>query len=230
METDRGETVCLFCKDESSFIGSELPEANPYASVDDSVSSILREYADNAEKTSPHAEERPAQIVIEEDDVNDTLKLNTFVRDILDVGIKRFQNGSPEYLMMDGLYNSMNDFTDMIVEKAKRFEVARKHKTRMAPILFSKMESQSLYRILDMVEKMYGKFVRNWFLTKAKKDWPAWRKIFYEGAWNLGSFVRHGRPAKNPSPWLLGTRQPLDEDPLAKYPLGQEPKWSPGLW
>lgn len=183
--------------------------------------SAFQSYADNPVSEPP---KRPPQISINEEDINDVLKMNGFVKDVIDVAIKQMmgknQNEAARALKI--LFDDLNSFNEDILEHAKKFAM---NKGRFAPILFSTGASQRLYNILDFAESLYGKFIRQWFLTKQKKDWAAWRKIFYECAWHLGSFVRKGRPAKDPSPWILGTRPPLEDDPFGPaVPIGKEKK------
>jgi hypothetical protein len=209
MET-RAESVCGFCRIRSGTYRSNGPSLR-----EDVVGVISSVFGENPPKEE---QKRPAQISIYKEDVNDVLKMNGFVKDVIDVAAKQFASRSPEAGFIRTLFGQMNSFTEEIMAKAKKMSGG----SYMTPILFSKMESESIYRILDTAERLYGKFIIQWFRTKSKKDWPEWRKIFYENAWHLGSFVRHGRPAKNPSPWLTGERPPLDDDPFGKIPIGKE--------
>lgn len=222
METYGGDVVCSFCLGfgEDKVWDVDRSEGD----VIDAVSflwSAFPDYLDNP--TDEEKAKRPSQIIIEEDDVNDVTMMNTFVRDVVAVAMKGFSRGSRERQALEVLDGQISDFQNMVVEKAKRFERARGVRgARPGPILLSKLESESIYRILDLIEHIYGKYIRQLFLTKSKQDWPAWRKIFYMNAWHLGSFVRHGRPAKVPSPWVTGKRPPLEDDPFGNVPIGQE--------
>ena len=210
--------VCQFCTT-YAFEEDQIPDHFVDSHGSDlagAVLSALRAYRDN--DPSKEEDKRPAQIQIHKDDVNDVIKMNGFVKDILDVAAKQFDRGSDANRSIMTLFEQINGFTEGILAKAKRMESGH----RTAPILFSKMESEAYYKILDLAHKLYGKFMVPWFRTKAKKDWPEWRKIFYENAWHLGSFCRYGRPAKSPSPWLLGEREPLEDDPMGNTPIGEE--------
>ncbi len=213
--------VCQFCTSfvDDGFVPDRYQDSYPYQDGDlaSVVLQALRSYQDN--DPSGHEErKRPSQIQINKDDVNDVLKMNGFVKDVLDVAAKQFAPGSAERRAVMTLFDQMNGFNEGILEKAKRMESGH----RTTPILFSKMESESYFHLLDLAHKLYGKFILAWFKTKAKKDWPEWRRIFYENAWHLGSFCRYGHPAKSPSPWILGQREPLDDDPFGTVPIGEE--------
>jgi hypothetical protein len=161
---------------------------------------------------------RPPNIVVEHVKVNDIISANGFIKDVLGVASHHPRVNRANRAVMESMIEEMNNINEELVARQKVGEKA----AYSAPIIFDKGKSDFFYKVYDMAESLYGKFVKEWFLTKKREDWVAWRRILYTRAWEIGSMHRYGTPSRCESPWLSGKKAPIDDDPFGTQPIGKE--------
>jgi hypothetical protein len=172
---------------------------------------------------------RAAQIVIPLGQKDEILVMNGWIKDILYIALKQYPEKSDDpkdidyRRMVQGMIDNLDAINALLEKKFEmKAKALRAGSSGAKTILLSVGESVLYYSVLDIAESAYGRYIRPWFLTKEKREWPAWRERMYSAAWHLGHLVRHGNPAPGVSPWILREREPMDDDPFGSTPLGQE--------
>jgi hypothetical protein len=207
METS-GQSVCGFCK-----AGTKVtPDLHTFRRLVDAI--VHRGYADNVRQPTEQPSQ-PANIKIPQEQIDDILRMNEWMKDILDLAYKRFPPGTQLYVLRAFAIDAIND-VNLLLKSKQRFD------PRALPVIVDKEWTDKYWKVLELIEHTYGRLVPKWFESKPQAELKRQRMLLYINLWHLGHLYRHGYPALSVSPWLTGERKPLAGDPFGSVPVGQE--------
>lgn len=181
---------------------------------------LRRLYTENDPRHTqpPPPPERPANLIVGHEQVDDAIRLIEFMIDILQIAYGKYEQGTQRYTLRVTATEILGDFINLLEAKRKDEDPRRK----TTGIIVSKQDTDKIYPIIELVEHTFGRYIKRYFELFEREDWRKVRIEFYINAWHLGSMYRHGTMAVATSPWLLGERKPLQGDPFGDTPIGQE--------
>lgn len=154
-------------------------------------------------KMGAHKDEvwkKPARMVVEASRAETALRLNAFLKKLLDLLYEDVRAGSP--------YARVRDQSKLVIDDVSRFIEAKLEAdpARTSSIIVTDQVFDRYYAILDLLQNRYVVAHKKWI--EASPDKEAARFESYGHFWNLGSLIRLGHLADRPAPWVTGAEKP----------------------
>lgn len=205
------EAICSFCKMRGS--GKTLDGRLLERLI---ASALRRVYHENVRQPDP-IPECPQNITIPQSQIDDILRLNVFLKDVLAIRYPKdkYPPGT-QFATLRLMSEDTIDDVSLVLKSKKRDD------PRALPVIIDKEWTRNYWNVLNFIEHTYGGVILRWFETKPERDWKRERMLLYINLWQLGNLYRHGRPAISTSPWLTGERRPIKGDPFGDVAVGKE--------
>lgn len=197
----------------------EITEDEFFDLLDEEIGRAVR-YRQNPRTRQPTQEpERPTNIVVEHEQVDDFVRINNLMKELLDAAYGEYEpEGRMGKLATLRIVSQgvIDDVTEYVLDHRKPPSPTGQ---RHAPIIVEKGMTDRYYPIVVLIEHSYGRVYPKWLKSKPSNDMMKARRQFYNDVWHIGHLYRHGTPAISTSPWILGERRAIQGDPMGDRPI-----------
>lgn len=186
--------VCLFCA--------------PYDPDREDLAVLLLhdaevELSGRSPRMGAHKDEvwkKPARIVIEAPRAETALRMNAFLKSLLDVLYEDARRDSP--------YAQVRDRSKAVIDDVSRFIEAKLEADpgRTGAIVITDQLFDRYYAILDLLQNRYVIAHKKWIESSPDKELARFES--YGHFWQLGALIRMGHLADRPAPWVTGAEKP----------------------
>lgn len=169
----------------------------------DAQDDLLRRRARSSPHMGAHKDEvwkKPVRITFEAARAETAVRLNAFLKTLLDLLYEDARAGSP--------YARVRDQSKAVIDDVSRFIEAKLEADpgRTGSIIITDQLMDRYYAILDLLQNRYVIAHKKYIESVPDKETARFQS--YGHFWNLGSLIRLGHLADRPAPWVTGAEKP----------------------